>query len=199
MVAGRQRAGEADTDFTVDRFVDGVNKDLADVFGNLVNRCLAFAAARFDGVVPEAGQPGPLEHQLARSLDAHLARLRRHHESLALRKAAEEVRAIWRLANAYLAEAAPWSVIKDDTARAATIVNTGINLVRVAALAAWPFIPSSAEKVLCSLGEAADLVPWPQDGKHALSAIPAGRRIARPAPAVPEDRRRRLWQPLTPV
>ena len=157
-----------------------MNKDLADIFGNLVNRCLAFAAARFDGIVPEAGQLGPLEHQLARSLDAHLARLRRHHESLALRKAAEEVRAIWRLANAYLAEAAPWSAIKDDPARAATIVNTGINLVRVSALAAWPFIPSSAEKVLGSLGEAADLVPWPQDGKHALSAIPAGRRIAVP-------------------
>jgi methionyl-tRNA synthetase len=143
----------ADTDFTVTRFVDGVNKDLADVFGNLVNRCLTFAAARFDGIVPEAGQIGPLEHQLAHSLDARLARLRRHHESLALRKAADEVRAIWRLANAYLAEAAPWSVIKADTGRAATIVNTAINLVRVCALAAWPFIPSSAEMVLSSLGK----------------------------------------------
>ena len=38
----------ADADFTVERFVDGVNKDLADTFGNLVNRCLAFAAARFE-------------------------------------------------------------------------------------------------------------------------------------------------------
>src|SRR5258708_7090205 len=36
----------ADVDFTVDRFVAGVNKDLADTFGNLVNRCLAFVAAR---------------------------------------------------------------------------------------------------------------------------------------------------------
>ncbi|HZB54854.1 MAG TPA: class I tRNA ligase family protein, partial [Reyranella sp.] len=167
----------ADTDFTLARFVDAVNKDLADVFGNLVNRCLAFAVARFEGVVPSAGQLGPLERQVASSLDAHLARLSRHHEGLALRKAAEEVRAIWRLANAYLTEAAPWSAIKDDPARAATIVNTGINLVRVSALAAWPFIPSSAEKVLCSLGETTDSVPWPQG---ALSAIPAGRRIAVP-------------------
>ncbi|MGE3919128.1 MAG: class I tRNA ligase family protein, partial [Hyphomicrobiaceae bacterium] len=170
----------ADSDFTVTRFVNGVNKDLADVFGNLVNRCLTFAVGRFDGVVPEAGELGPLEHQLAHSLDVHLTRLRRHHESLALRKAAEEVRAIWRLSNTYLAETAPWSAIKDDTPRAATIVNTGINLVHVSALAAWPFMPSSAEKVLCSLGEAADPVPWPQDGKHALSAIPGGRRIAVP-------------------
>src|SRR4029450_11573015 len=103
-----------------------------------------------------------------------LTRLRRHHEGLAQRKAAEEVRAIWRLANAYLAEAAPWSAIKDDPARAATIVNTGINLVRVAALVAWPFIPSSAEKILSSLGETTDPVPWPLD---ALWGIPAGGRI----------------------
>jgi methionyl-tRNA synthetase len=167
----------ADTDFTLARFVEGVNKDLADVFGNLVNRCLTFAVARFAGVVPEAGELGPLEHRLAASLDAHLACLRGHHESLSLRKAADEVRAIWRLANAYLAEAAPWSAIRDDTARAATIVYTGINLVRVAALAAWPFIPSSAEKVLACLGEDVGVVPWPQD---ALTAIPAGRRIAVP-------------------
>jgi methionyl-tRNA synthetase len=156
---------------------------LADIFGNLVNRCLAFAVARFEGVVPDAGQLGPLERQVASALDAHLVRLRRHHECLALRKAAEEVRAIWRLANAYLTEAAPWSAIKDDSARAATIVNTGINLVRVSALAAWPFIPSSAEKVLCSLGETTDPVPWPQG---ALLAIPAGRRIAVPPLLLPK-------------
>ena len=44
----------ADADFAIERFVEGVNKDLADTFGNLVNRCLAFAAARFDATVPEA-------------------------------------------------------------------------------------------------------------------------------------------------
>jgi len=169
----------SDTDFTIGRFVDGVNKDLADVFGNLVNRCLTFATAQFDGIVPAAGQPGALEHRLAGALDRHLTRLRDHHEALALRKAAEEVRAIWRLANAYLAEAAPWSAIKRDADRAATIVNFAINLVHVAALAAWPFIPSSAEKVLASLGETGPAY-WPRDATQALSAIPAGRRVEIP-------------------
>lgn len=170
----------SDTDFTLARFVDGVNKDLADVLGNLVNRCLTFTAARFDGVVPEAGEPGPLEQRLAGVLDERLKDLRRHHESLRLRKAAEEVRVIWRLGNVYFAEAAPWSAIKEDATRAATIVNTGINLVRVAALAAWPFIPTSAERILSSLGEPTSPIPWPRDGRHALSTIPGGRRIAVP-------------------
>ncbi|CAN5504467.1 methionine--tRNA ligase [soil metagenome] len=163
----------SDTDFTAERFVDGVNKDLGDVFGNLVNRCLSFAATRFDSTVPEGSPPGPLERQLATDLDAHLGRLREHHDALALRKAAEEVRAIWKLANAYLSEAAPWTAIKTDKARAAAIVHTGLDLVRVAALVAWPFIPFAAEEVLECLGENAGS---PFDSPN----LPAGRRLRVP-------------------
>jgi methionyl-tRNA synthetase len=45
----------SDTDFTVDRFVADVNKDLADVFGNLVNRILVFSSRTFDGRIPAGG------------------------------------------------------------------------------------------------------------------------------------------------
>jgi methionyl-tRNA synthetase len=176
----------SDADLTVARFVEGVNKDLADVFGNLVNRCLVLAATKFDGIVPEARDVGPIEQKLAVELGKHLNRLRGHHEGLAFRKAAEEVRTVWRLANAYLTEAAPWSVIKDDPKRAASIVHTGINLVRVAALVAWPFIPSAATEVLRSLGEAADPPPWAENGKDTLLAIPAGRPISVPPRLFPK-------------
>ena len=169
----------SDTDFTVERFVDGVNKDLGDVFGNLVNRCLSFAATRFDSTVPEPGEPGPLERQLAIDLDAHLAGLRAHHEALAFRKSAEDVRAIWKLANAYLSEAAPWTAIKTDKVRAATIVHTGLNLVRIAALVAWPFIPFAAEEVLDCLGEP---VTWPTS----TDTLPAGRRVRVPPVLFPK-------------
>ncbi len=169
----------SDTDFTVERFVDGVNKDLGDVFGNLVNRCLSFVATRFDATVPEPGEPGPLERQLTIDLEAHLARLRAHHEALAFRKAAEEVRAIWKLANAYLSEAAPWTAIKTDKTRAAAIVHTGLSLVRIAALVAWPFIPFAAEEVLDCLSEP---VTWPAS----TDALPAGRRVRVPPVLFPK-------------
>ena len=41
-----------------------VNKDLADVLGNFVNRIAKFTETRFDGVVPDGGEPGPLETSL---------------------------------------------------------------------------------------------------------------------------------------
>ena len=40
-----------DTDFTFDRFGRDVNNDLANTFGNLVNRTLTFVASRFQGAV----------------------------------------------------------------------------------------------------------------------------------------------------
>jgi methionyl-tRNA synthetase len=169
----------ADSNFRIDRFVAGINKDLADTFGNLVNRCLSFVGNRFDGIVPCVGAPGSPEDEVGRRLCACLDRLRRHHETLEFRKAAEEVRAIWRLGNAYLASQAPWAALKSDPERAAVIARTGVNLVRAAALAAWPFIPTAAAAVLEGLGETAETVPWPNDGS-ALTAIPGGRRIAVP-------------------
>ncbi|MET4490462.1 hypothetical protein ABIA94_006053 [Bradyrhizobium sp. LA7.1] len=56
----------ADTDFNVARFVADVNKDLADIFGNLVNRIVSFAHRAFDGRIPEGGAPDEAEHLLAR-------------------------------------------------------------------------------------------------------------------------------------
>ncbi len=78
--------------------------------------------------------------------------LRHHHEALAFRKAAKEVRTLWRLGNTYFASQTPWAVLKSDP-ECAVIVRTALNLVHAAALAAWPFIPTTAATVLESLGE----------------------------------------------
>jgi len=169
----------SDTDFTTARFVAGVNKDLADTFGNLVNRCLSFVAERFNGIVPGGGTPGLAEEDVGRRLTMCLDRLRRHHEALEFRKAADEVRAIWHLGNAYFTAQAPWATIKSDPQRAAVIVRTGVNLVHASALAAWPFIPTAANVVLESIDDSPCTL-WPNGGRAILTAIPSGRRISLP-------------------
>lgn len=170
----------SDSDFTIERFVAGVNKDLADNFGNLVNRCLSFIGSRFDGVIPTTGEPGAAELELAQRLTAILQRLRAHHEALELRKAAEDVRLLWRLGNGYLAEQAPWRTYDEDRRRTSVVVRTGANLVRTASLAAWAFIPEAATAVLRGLGEPTDHIPWPDEGQSCLEAIGGGRRITVP-------------------
>src|SRR6516162_1377248 len=168
----------SDTDFTFARFVTDVNHDLADSFGNLVHRTLKFVATRYDGVVPGGRQSGEAEQCLAAELERHLEALRAHHEGLAFRKAADEVRSIWRLANGYLAAQAPWSLFGRGQERAATVTRTGVNLVAVAATISWPFIPEAAERVSTALGGSVSVPLWPRSAADALTEIKSGRRVS---------------------
>lgn len=151
----------ADTDFSIAKFVADVNKDLADIFGNLVNRIVRFAHRAFDGRIPEGGAPGAAEHLLARELEQRIATLRRHHEALEFRAAAAATRAIWDVANAYLQHAAPWTASKSDPVRAALVTRTGLNLISVCAVLAWSIIPSLSENVLRAFGRIDAVPSWP--------------------------------------
>jgi methionyl-tRNA synthetase len=170
----------ADADFTLDRFEAAVNADLADNFGNLANRCLTFAAKTFGNAVPAGGALSPLERVTAERLEERLHALRREHEALNFRKSADVVRSIWALSNGYISQAAPWSAIKTDRARAAVIVRTAINLVRISAIAAWPFIPEAATTVLASLGERGEPPRWHASGAEAIAFVPPGRKFELP-------------------
>jgi methionyl-tRNA synthetase len=167
----------SDTDFSFGRFAQDVDHDLADSFGNLVNRVLTFVATRYGGVVPEGGTPTEAEARLVAELDRRLAALRAQHDACAFRKAADEVRSIWSLANAYLAAEAPWSRIASDPERAAIVTRTGVNLVAVAAIVAWAFIPQTAECVLRALRCA---TACPGSAAQALTLIEAGETVRAP-------------------
>ncbi len=170
----------SDTAFTWEQFASAVNKDLADVLGNFVNRILKFAETRFEGVVPEGGQAGPLEHRLHADLGARLAELTAHMETLELRKSAQALRATWVLGNEYLTEAAPWTAIKTDRERAAVVVRTGLNLVALFARLAQPFVPFAAETIALAVGEAYP-GDWPSaDAALELSRLPPARAVKAP-------------------
>ncbi|MGB5173487.1 MAG: methionine--tRNA ligase [Thermoanaerobaculia bacterium] len=164
-----------DTDFTFEFFTSGVNKDLADTFGNFVNRCWKFAQSRFDGVVPEGGESGEAEQQLARDLDAKMAEYTSHMEEMQYRKALSDLRAMWVLGHEYLTHAAPWKVIKEDPDQAAMIVRTGMQLIRLFAVLSWPVIPSTSLRVLEALGETDEIPAWPSgSAADDLQALTAG-------------------------
>jgi methionyl-tRNA synthetase len=174
----------ADTDFNVRRFAADVNKDPADVFGNLVNRTVRFAHQTFQGRVPDGGQPGELEAALAAEIDQRTGALRRSHEALEFRRAAAELRGIWALANAYLQQAAPWTVAKSDSARAALATRTALNLVRLSAILAWNVIPTLAEAVLAGFDSKEAVPAWPSEPASSILADKAGQPVSPIGPLV---------------
>jgi methionyl-tRNA synthetase len=170
----------SDSAFTWDQLTAAVNRDLADVLGNFVNRILKFCETRFEGVIPEGGEPGPLEEKLHAQVSASLADLGEQFEAIEVRKSAQALRALWVLGNEYLQEAAPWTAIKTDPARAAVIVRTAINLVGLYARVSAPVIPFAAEAMAVAVGEAWP-PSWPTlDARAELSRLAAGRRISVP-------------------
>ena len=170
----------SDTSFTWEQFQSAVNRDLADVLGNFVNRILKFCETRFEGAVPAGGEPGPLEQKLFADMSAGLKDLTEQLEAMELRKSAQAVRALWVLGNEYLTEAAPWTAIKSDPERAALIVRTGINLVGLFARVSAPFVPFAAEKIAEAMGEAYPSA-WPgADAAVELARIEPGRVVKAP-------------------
>jgi len=176
----------SDTDFNIDRFASDVNKDLADVFGNLVNRIISFAHQAFEGRIPEGGGPSEQEKVLAADLDRRLASLRIHHEACEFRRAAAETRGIFSAANRYLQYAAPWTTIKSNPARAAIVTRTGLNLVRLSAVLAWSIIPTLSETVLHAFGDDDAVPSWPSAPCGPVLDSHQGKGVLRLAPLVPK-------------
>ena len=170
----------SDSAFTWEQLLAAVNRDLADVLGNFVNRIMKFCEAKFDGVVPAGGAPGPLEEALFADVSAKLAEVTAQFEAIEMRKSAQALRALWVLGNEYLQVAAPWTAIKTDPERAGVIVRTALNLVALYARVSAPVIPFAAEAIALGVGE-----PWPPvwpslDARAELDRLPAGRTIATP-------------------
>ena len=168
----------SDSEFTWENFQASVNKDLADVLGNFVSRVTKFCRAKFGLEVPEGGAPGPRETQLAADLAAGLARYQAAMDAIAVRRAAQELRALWVLGNEYLQEAAPWASFKKDPVTAAMQIRTALNLIPFYAVISAPFIPDAAAAMLNAMNK--DDAGWPGDTAAALAVLPAGHAFAVP-------------------
>jgi len=171
----------ADSSFTWEHFAVTVNKDLADVLGNFVNRITKFCVSRFDGKVPGEGAYGEEEKALIADLDRRVAAYRDFLEAMEYRKAVAELRAIWVAGNEYLTRAAPWTHFKTDPVKAAVGVRMGLNLIHLFGHLAWPIIPAYATFIHEAIMPAPPVIPWPKEPMaEFLDQLEAGRTIHPP-------------------
>jgi methionyl-tRNA synthetase len=168
----------SDSEFTWENFQVSVNKDLADVLGNFVSRVTKFCRAKFGETVPEGGQYGAPEVALIVRLQASLKRYEGYMDAMEVRKSAAELRAIWVAGNEYLQASEPWAAFKTDPARAAATIRLSLNLIRLYAVLAAPFIPDAAATLLRAMGTDDD--DWPDDLDAALATLPAGHGFSVP-------------------
>lgn len=168
-----------DASFTLEHFAGVVNKDLADVLGNFVNRITRFCSARFGEEVPSEGAYSDAENALIKELDERITAYTDCLEKMEFRKAFTELRAIWVAGNEYLQVAAPWTAIKEDREKAAASVRCALNLIVLFASLSRPVIPFTTDKMFAIFGlDPEKSSAWPSDAKTALSFLKGGETFA---------------------
>ncbi|MEP2784550.1 MAG: methionine--tRNA ligase [Pseudoruegeria sp.] len=184
----------SDSEFTWENFQTSVNKDLADVLGNFVSRVTKFCRSKFGEIVPTGGAYGDAETALMAELDRRTRAYETHMGAMEVRKAANELRAIWVAGNEYLQGAEPWAKFKTDPDAAAAVIRLSLNLIRVYAVLSAPFIPDASEKMRSALKTDND--QWPDTMSEALSALPEGHEFEVPEVSFAKitDAQREDWQ-----
>jgi len=161
----------SDSEFTWESFQGGVNKDLADVLGNFVSRVTKFCRSKFGEEVP-GGAYGAAERAVIADLEARVRAFEGHMDAIEIRKATQELRAIWVAGNEYLQEAAPWAAFKTDPEAAGVSVRFALNLIRLYAVLSEPFIPDASATLLEAMGAVG--ADWPGDIGAYLEGLEAG-------------------------
>ncbi|MCY3772829.1 MAG: methionine--tRNA ligase [Gemmatimonadetes bacterium] len=136
-----------DADFTWKDFQARNNNELADIFGNFVNRTLTFIDRYFDGVIPEPGPLAPEDRDMLDTVAGAPDRVGECFESFQVRRAVRELISLGNGCNRYFNDQAPWNTRKTDRARCATTLYVCAQAVRTLALVMSPIMPFSAEKL----------------------------------------------------
>lgn len=148
----------SDSSFTFDSFVNTINKDLNGVLGNFAQRVMKMTASKLGAVVPQGGDLQDVDKELISVLQTRVNDYFKYMNEMEFRKATAELRAIWVEGNNYISTTEPWSVIKEDETRAATILRLCLNLIRIFAALSAPVMPETAEKMMAKFNlTAADM------------------------------------------
>lgn len=139
-----------DTDFTWDEFVRRTNFELANEWGNLVNRSVSLAHKNV-GAIPEANDLRDVDHELLAASKAAFGTVGDLLRKSKFKQASGEAMRVVGAANKYLSDQEPWK-IKDDSARRDTVLHTALQIVSDANTLLTPFLPHAAQKVHEALG-----------------------------------------------
>lgn len=145
-----------------------INSELANVYGNLVNRTIAMSNKYFGGVVENKGVAEPVDEELKSVVKGAYAKVCKKVDEYRVADALAEVMAIFRRANKYIDETAPWVLARDEASRdrLATVLYNLSESIIIGSSMLDCFMPTLAGKVIAQLG--AEKRPFDKLGEFGL-------------------------------
>jgi len=150
----------ADANFTEDAFIKRYNSDLANDFGNLLNRVSGLINKLFAGQIPAAQNTDPAAQEIRAQAEALPERVQSLIKALQVHQAIEEVIILVRAVNKYVEAQAPWKVAKTDLKAAGNILYTATEALRISAVLLSAVMPERVGVVLGVLGAAGSSEKW---------------------------------------
>ncbi|MGI2258432.1 methionine--tRNA ligase [Shewanella sp. GXUN23E] len=133
-----------DLDLNLEDFAQRVNSDLVGKLVNLASRTAGFVTKRFDAKLAKLEDTTLVDSFLAKQ-----EQIAEFYETREYGKAMREIMALADIANAYVADAAPWQLVKEDDKQeqAHQVCSVALNLFRILVTYLKPVLPRLSSDV----------------------------------------------------
>lgn len=137
-----------DLNFDWDDFAVRINSELIGNLGNLVNRALGFTKKTFDGMIPTPDDYDGMDKDAETKIMGLASELSYLMNQNHLDRALKKIMEFSTFFNQYFQHKEPWKKGPGTS----TCVFLSVNAVRSIAIALYPFLPKSAEKIWQQIG-----------------------------------------------
>ena len=156
-----------DTDFYWKEFQLKNNSELADIFGNFVNRTFTFAHKHFDGKVPSKGKLEKIDEEMLELLESYPSKIGSLINRYKIKDSVFEMMSLARAANKYFNDSEPWISVKSDKEKCATTINICLQTIYTLAEVFSPVLPFTSDKIFKMLN--AEKTLWDTSGESNLN------------------------------
>ena len=164
-----------DGSITYETIIERYNSDLANTFGNLVNRTIAMQNKYFDGIIQEPTDSESVDDELKAFALETVKKVEKCFETYRVADAVEAVLNLAKRSNKYIDETMPWALAKDENkkARLGTVLYNLLEAIRYIAILLTPFMPQTAEKIFEQMN--CDIKDY--DSMNTFGALKSGTKV----------------------
>lgn len=167
----------SDGSITYETIIERYNSDLANTFGNLVNRTIAMQNKYFDGVIQPGNVNEPVDDELKNFALDTVKKIEKCFETYRVADAVEAVLNLAKRSNKYIDETTPWALAKDEASlpRLGTVLYNLLEAIRYIAVLLSPFMPETSEKIFAQMN--CDIKDY--DSLESFGALKAGEKVGK--------------------
>ena len=167
----------SDGSITYETIIERYNSDLANTFGNLVNRTIAMQNKYFDGVIQPGNVNEPVDDELKNFALDTVKKVEKCFETYRVADAVETVLNLAKRSNKYIDETTPWALAKDEASlpRLGTVLYNLLEAIRYIAVLLSPFMPETSEKIFAQMN--CDIKDY--DSLESFGALKTGEKVGK--------------------